>query len=124
MPAPHNLPTFHSIHMLGAGFVIFSLWVYGMRYLLRCRDLGMVTGYRIGMVVLQAGVLTYALLFALDSPHKQTAQAAAVFSVCVTITVSTGVLARREAETRSALQSADEEASPRGDAESEVEPVS
>lgn len=97
MPAPHNEPVYHTIHMVGAGFVIFSLWVYGMRYLWRCRLRGMVSGYRVGMTLLQGGVLTYALLFALGSPVKQVAQAAAVASVCLVLTGATVALARSRA---------------------------
>lgn len=97
MPAPHNEPVYHVVHMVGAGFVVFSLWASSMRYLRTTRRLGHVVWYWIGMTLLQGGVLTYALLFALDSPLKQTAQAYALISISFTIVTSTGLLAADEA---------------------------
>ncbi len=100
MPAPHNEPLYHTIHMVGAAFVVFSLWVLSMRYLIRCRRSGMVKGYRMGVVALQGTVLPYALLFALGSQHRHVAQVLTVAALYATLLGATMALAR-EASRRS-----------------------
>ncbi|MFW5745533.1 MAG: hypothetical protein ACOC2D_19840 [Spirochaetota bacterium] len=94
MPAPHNEPVYHTIHMLGAGLVVFSLWVLAMRYLARCHRLGMVQGYRMGMAGLQGTVLPYALLFALGSPYRHVTQLLTVAALSAILIAATASLAR------------------------------
>ena len=94
MPAPHNEPVYHTIHMLGAGLVVFSLWVFAMRYLLECRRLGMVHGFRVGMAGLQGTVLPYAAMFALGSEYRHVAQLLTVAALSVILIASTSTVAR------------------------------
>lgn len=94
MPAPHNEPLYHTIHMLGAGLVVFSLWVLAMRYLLECRRLGMVHGFRVGMAGLQGTVLPYAAMFALGSEYRHVAQLLTVAALSAILIASTSTVAR------------------------------
>lgn len=107
MPAPHNEPVYHTIHMLGAGFVVFSLWVFAMRYLFECRRLGMAHGFRLGMAGLQGTVLPYAAMFALGSEHRHVAQLLTVAALSAILIAATGSLARLARSRPEALSQAD-----------------
>lgn len=88
MPAPHNLPVYHYMHMMGAAFIFFAFWVLSMGYLRDCKKLGMHGVYWVGMIVLQVTILTYAFLFAIDSPVKQVAQGFSLVGLIATLVVS------------------------------------
>ena len=94
MPAPHNLPVCEQLHMTGAAFIFFAFWALGMGYLTDCRELGMHALYWIGMAVLQGTVVSYGVLFTINSPSKQTAQGFGVLGLISTLVVSTYALSR------------------------------
>lgn len=104
MPAPHNEAVYHVIHMVGAGFVVFSLWVCAIRYLAVARGYGHHAWHGFATVLLHGGVLTYALLFALASPLKQVAQSVALIAVSLTLIVTTQLLAADRVRVASASE--------------------
>ena len=106
MTAPHNLPVTHYVHMVGGGFIFFSLWVLTMIYLTEARRRGMGIGYWVGMTVLQAAVLSYAFLFAINYERKQAAQGFGLLGLILALVWVTQVLAHVPAE---ALDYAEEE---------------
>ena len=96
MPAPHNLPVTHVVHMFGGGFVFFSLWMLTMIYLSEGRRRGHTGTFWVGMVILQSTVLTYAFMFAIDAAAKQIAQGVGLAGLLGALIWSTQVVARTE----------------------------
>ena len=92
MIAPHDLPLFHYVHLVGTALMFFALWRLSMWYLgsIRRERPGL---FAAGQLVLQSTVLTYAVLFFLDSPHKQTAQAAGLAGLAAALILSTVLIA-------------------------------
>jgi lipid-A-disaccharide synthase-like uncharacterized protein len=93
MPAPHNLPITHYLHMFGGPFIFFSLWVLTMIYLSEGKRHGMAGTFWLGMVILQSTVLSYALMFAIDSEVKQSAQGIGLCGLLTALIWSTQALA-------------------------------
>ena len=81
MIAPHDLPSTRVFHVTGSGFLFFALWAMTMLYLFRCRSRGHLGLFRIGMVLLQVTILSYAVLFVVDSPAKQMGQAVSIIGL-------------------------------------------
>ncbi len=106
MPAPHNLPVAHQVHMIGSGFIFFSLWVLTMNYLTDARRRGLGGTFWIGMVVLQSTVLTYAFFFAIDSEFKQVAQGFGLLGLVGTLIWSTQAVARSGIATQAPTEDA------------------
>lgn len=84
------------IHGVGAGLLIGGFWGYSLCLSVRAwradRRVAAVTC----QMVVQVAVLTYAVLFALDSPAKQPAQKIAVVGLGVGVRGILGALSRRE----------------------------
>jgi hypothetical membrane protein len=89
MVAPHNLPLTRPIHMTGGACIFFSLWAFAVHYLVACRRNGQRLLFLVGMLILQASVLFYAVLFVVDSPAKQAAQAIALVGVILPLLFAT-----------------------------------
>lgn len=96
MPAPHNLPVMHYVHMFGGGFIFFSLWMLSMIYLSEGRKRGLRKTFWVGMVILQATVLTYAFFFAINSPSKQFAQGVGLLGLLIVLTWASRMVAHTE----------------------------
>jgi hypothetical membrane protein len=110
MPAPHDLPVAHYIHMVGGGFIFFSLWMLTMIYLVEARRRGRALAFWVGMTILQATVLSYAFFFAIDHPQKQTAQGFGLVGLVATLTWITQSLARVPAGAADSVNYNDEDA--------------
>jgi hypothetical membrane protein len=93
MPAPHNLPATHHIHMFGGAFIFFSLWMLTMIYLCEGRKHGMGGTFWFGMIVLQSTVLSYAFMFAINSEVRQIAQGIGLCGLLGALIWSTQALA-------------------------------
>jgi hypothetical membrane protein len=77
--------TMHSLHVAGGALMFFSLWLLTIIFLCdatRRKDWMTVI---FGHLFLQSTVLTYALLYFLQSSYRQTAQKAAVFGLILVL---------------------------------------
>lgn len=91
---PHTVQRI--IHGIGAGLLIGGFWGYSLCLSIRAwRAHHRVAAVTCQMVV-QGAVLTYALLFAADSPGKQVAQKMATLGLGIGIRGILGALSRRE----------------------------
>jgi len=77
--------TMHAVHIAGGALMFFSLWMLTNVFLIdaaRRKDRMTVV---IGHLFLQSTVVTYALLYFINSPFRQTAQKAAVFGLILVL---------------------------------------
>ena len=85
MPAPHDLPGYHTVHVIGSSLVVFSLWAISQMHVAAIWRAGGLARAWLVAIALHGCVVGYAVFFVLDLPAKQLAQGLAVIALSVTL---------------------------------------
>ena len=87
---PHDI--FHGLHVAGSAAMVGSLWMIANLHLDDIRFRGETRMAVAGHAVLQGTVVTYAMLYFIDSPLKQVAQKFAVMGLILVLSFVTNYL--------------------------------